>query len=217
MDAATINAKIWAGRAKAAQRVGYPFILYRPLTATAPLGNLITTLPAAFNAADNTYQKPNLYGKAIWYTDVDGSRVQIGDYLVNAANATELYFVVARQSLLPIAVVECNATLSIFRPTSTTGQVGAGGYGGETLAGDTMLVNAYPCSLLQGSKGDKSLVNLPGDVRTPWWVVLLPPIPGVAQLMNDDIAFDQMGKRYKLSSCELTDMGWRMTAVEAMT
>jgi len=212
-----INAKIYAGRAKAAARLGYPFNLFRPLTASSPLGNLVTTLPASFNAADNTYLRPNLYGKAVWFTDLDGRLVQVGDYLVNAAKPAERYFIAARQSLLPIAVVECNATLSIFRPASTTGQIGIGAYGGENIATDTQLVNAYPCSILQGSKGDKSLINLPGDVRTPWWAILLPPIPGVVQLMNDDIAFDQFGKRYKLSSCELTDMGWRTTAVEAQT
>ena len=217
MTPAQINAKIYAGRAKAAARLGYPFNLYRPLTPTAPLGNLVTTLPAAFNAADNNYRRPNLYGKAIWFADLDGSQVKVGDYLVNQADATELYFVVTKQSLLPIAVVECNATISIYRPVSTTGQVGVGAYGGETLATDTQLVGGYPCSILQGSKGDKSLINLPGDVRTPWWAILLPPIPAIGPLMNDDIAFDGNGKRFKLSSCEQTDMGWRVTAVEAQT
>lgn len=217
MTPAQINAKIYAGRAKAAARLGYPFNLFRPLTATAPLANQITTLPAAFNAGDLTYARPNLYGKAVWFADLDGSQTRVGDYLVNAANSAEVYFIAAMQSLLPIVAISCNATLSIYRPASTTGQIGVGGYGGETLASDTQLVSAFPCSILQGSKGDKSLVNLPGDVRTPWWAVVLPVIPGGVILMNDDIAFDQNGKRYKLSSCELTDMGWRVTAVEAMT
>ena len=217
MNAAQINAKIWAGRAKAAAKLGRTFNVFRPLSAMAPLGNHVGTLPVALNAADNTYSRPNLYGKPIWFADMDGSQVLVGDYLVNASDQTEIYFVTTLQPLLPISVVSCNATLSIYRPTTTTGTVGAGAYGGETLATDTQLVAAFPASILQGSKGDKSLINLPGDVRTPWWAVLLPSIPGVAQLMNDDIAFDQNNKRLKLSSCEYTDMGWRVTAVEAMT
>ena len=215
MDAATINARIYAGRAKAARRIGYTFNLFRPLTASTPLGNLVATLPASFNAGDNNYLKPNLYGKPIWFTDLDGRLVQVGDYLVKSDEPNEMFFIAARQSLLPIAAVECNATISIYRPISTTGQVGVGAYGGENITTDTQLVRNFPCSILQGTKGDKSLVNLPGDVRTPWWVILLPPIPGVARLINNDSAYDQMGKRYKFSSCELTDMGWRITATEA--
>ena len=218
MDAATIQAKINYGLGKAATIMGYTSTQYRPASATlAPIisGNIIQTLPVSYNAQDRTYSKPNSYGKPLWFADCDRTLFQVGDYLQSAQDGT--FFVAAMQSLLPTLAVQCNQTITITRPVSTTGQVGVGVYGGANVATDTDILNSYPCSILQGSKGDKSLVNLPGDVRSPWWFVLLPVIPGGVQFYNNDIAYDGNGKRYKLSSCELTDLGWRITATESET
>lgn len=214
MNEALLQQKVYRGYALAAQRIGPNFGLYRPASAINPLasGNLITTLPASFNAEDMTYGKPNKYGKATWYCLVDGTQTQVGDYLVNS---TQTFFIAAMQPILPILAVECNRVLNIFRPQQQTAP-GDNPYGGTTDANMTELLTAWPASVLQGSKGEKDGAVLPGDVRLPWWAILLPAFPGVT-LRSADIITDDISRRYIISSAELTDLGWRCTAMQAQT
>lgn len=173
-------------------------------------GNLLFSLPVSLNAEDMKYGKPNKYGKPTWYALVDGTNLEVGDYFVGPGGT---FFIAALQSLLPILVVECNRTVSIFRPQAQAG-LGLGPYGGSTLVTETLLVAGRPCSILQGTKGEKSDGNLPGDVRNPWWAILM-PYAGV-DLTFDDIIVDDLGRRYVISSPELSGSGWRLTAMSAV-
>ena len=119
------------------------------------------------------------------------------------------------QLTLPILMVECNRTLTVLRPEQQTG-VGAVGYGGNTSAGETTLMQGWPASVLQGTKGEKTEAALPGDNRTPWWSILMPAFAGVI-LRTADIMTDELNRRYIISSAELTDAGWRLTAMQAQT
>ena len=215
MDGATLQAKIYAGYASAALRVGLPCDQYRPLTATNPLNsiNKMQTLPASFNAADMKYGKPNLYGKPVWYCLVDGTQVQPGDYIVNPSGA--IWFIAAMQSLLPIVAIDCNRTISMRRAQQTAA-AGLVAYNTDVVSDETVLMTGWPCSILQGTKGEKNETGLPGDVRTPWMIVLLPQVPGVV-IRTSDIILDDLGRRYIVSDAELSDLGWRMTAVQAQT
>jgi hypothetical protein len=215
MDAATLQARIYAGYAKAAQRIGYTTSLYRPTAAANPVGvgTLVQTMPASFNPEDMGYSKPNKYGHPTWYGVFDGRLTKVGDYLINANDGT--FFVAAQQQALPILLVQCNRTLNVIRPQQQAG-VGALGYGGDTAANETTLMTAWPASVLQGPKGEKSEVGLPGDVKQPWWAVLMPAWAGVT-IRGGDILADDLGRRYVVSSAELTDLGWRMTAMQAQT
>lgn|SRR5574340_498371 len=215
MDGATLQRKLYAGYAKAAQRIGLPTDLYRPGTATNPLAsiNKLRTLPASFNAEDMHYSKPNKYGHPTWWALLDGTLTRVGDYLKNDTDGT--YFIAAQQTNLPILVVQCNRTLTVLRPQQQAG-VGALGYGGDTDAGESALMTSWPASVLQGTKGEKEGAVLPGDVRSPWWAVLLPAFAGVT-LRSGDIIKDDLARRYIVSSAELTDLGWRMTAMQAQT
>lgn len=214
MDAATLQARIYKGYSLAATRIGPAYDLYRPTSASSPVdqNTWLGALNASFNAMDMTYGKPNLYGKPLWYALLDGTLTQVGDYLVNG---DKTYFIAAMQQTLPILAVECNRTLNIFRPQQQTG-VGAVGYGGDTDANETPLMTGWPASVLQGTKGEKNEVNLPGDVRNPWWQILMPAFPGVI-LRTADIITDDIERRYIVSSAELTDLGWRLTAQSAQT
>ncbi len=217
MDGATLQSKAYAGYAKAAQRIGTSFSQYRPSGANnptaAPARN--SSLLASFNAEDFTYGRPNKYGKPTWFALLDGSQTEPGDYLIgNAGEGT--YFIAAQQPLLPILAVQCNRTVSFYRPVSQT-QVGAiSGYEGNTPDTQKPLALSWPASVLQGTKGEANKVGLPGDVRSPWWVVLVPNLPGVT-LDSSDIIEDDIGRRYIVSSAEQTDLGWRITAQEAQT
>ena len=155
------------------------------------------------------YGKPNKYGKATWYALVDGTDLEVGDYFIGPQGT---FFIAALQPLLPILVVECNRGISVYRPQTQTG-AGIAPYGGNTEWTQTLLVAARPCSILQGTKGEKSDANLPGDVRSPWWTILMPQAG--LDLRMDDIMEDDLGLRYVVSSVELTDLGFRVTAMTA--
>jgi hypothetical protein len=173
-------------------------------------GNLLFELPVSLNAEDMAYKKPNKYGKATWYALVDGTNLEVGDYFVGPQGT---FFIAALQPLLPILVVECNRVVSILRPAGQTG-FGLGPYGADTAVTETTLIAGRPCSILQGTKGEKTETNLPGDVRSPWWGMLM-PYAGV-DLTMDDIVVDDLGRRYVISSAELSDLGWRCTLMTAI-
>lgn len=214
MNGAAIQARFYKGYAKAAAKVGINHDLFCASTALNPMaiGNKRVSLPVSFNAEDFSYGRPNKYGKATWFAVVDGAQTKVGDYLSGPSGT---FFIAAQQALLPILAVGCNRTIDVLRPQQQTG-VGAVGYGGNTDESEAMLMQQWPASVLQGTKGEKSEANLPGDVRNPWWAILLPYFTGVT-LRSDDIITDDLGRRYIISSAELTDAGWRLTAMQAQT
>ena len=213
MDSATLQQRLYKGYAKAAQYIGPSFQLFRPSSATNPFQyGPLGTLNASFNAMDMTYGKPNVYGKPLWYALVDGTQTLVGDYLTNA---DKTYFIAAMQQTLPILAVECNRTINVYR-AGQQATVGALPYGGNTAVAETLLMQGWPASVLQGTKGENGGVGLPGDVRLPWWAILMPAFPGVT-LRAYDILTDELNNRYIISSAELTDLGWRFTALQAQT
>lgn len=136
-----------------------------------------------------------------------------GDYLVDANTGT--VFIGSTDPIKYPLCVACNATLTITRPTP--GAAGAGHYEGDTGADETLLGTAWPASVLNGTKGEKPDMNLPGDTRAAWSAILLPPtFP--AQIVTGDVATsnDAKPRRYILSACELTDLGWRLTGALAI-
>lgn len=207
MDAATLQARIYKGYGKAAQRIGYSYQQYRATTANNPLGTVaLQSLFCSFTT-NFDYSAPNKYGQATWLGMFDGSNVKPGDYLVGHGGT---YFVAAMQDTLPIYCVQCNRTLSVLRVGMDVG-VGQVGYGGDTVATEVPLMTGWPASVLQGTKGEQNDAKLPGDMRSPWWLILLPAFAGVV-IRTSDILTDDLGRRYAISSAELTDMGWRITA-----
>lgn len=215
MDGLKLQGKVYYGYAQSAKRIGLEFQQYRPVDALAPIegGSLIGSLLASFNAQDMKYGKANAYGKPVWFCLADGRVMQVGDYLIRGASA---FFIAAMQPLLPILAVECNRVLSFFRPQQQAG-VGAAGYGGNTMENQVAIGSGLPASVLQGTKGERNEVGMPGDVKVPWWAILIPSLPGNVQLRTDDVVIDENGRRYVLASCEQTDLGWRLTAAEAGT
>ena len=168
MNADQINAKIYAGRGKAALRLGLSYTVMRPNQAANPLANPVATIQAALNAGDNAYRKPNLPGSAFWFADMDGTVTQPGDYLVRQSGG-QTYYIAGQQPLLPIICVECNRSIRIARAPSAAGSaadaVGALEYNGLCLsgsgddAGDVLGVDpahnggvftGWPCSILFG-------------------------------------------------------------------
>ena len=204
---ATIQSRIWRGYAKAAQRLGVAYQFYRPGGGAFP-GAALFTRPVSLNAEDMSYGKPGKYGKPNWYALVDGTGTQAGDYFVGPQGT---FFVAAFQPLLPILAVECNRIAALSRVLEPSG-IGAQAYSGMTVANQIPFATGVPCSILQGTKGERNPVDLPADTRLPWWAILMPAAVGA---VNDgDLIEDDLGRRYMVSSAELTDLGYRIIATQ---
>lgn len=215
MDGITLQSKLYAGYAAAAQRVGVSFAQYRPAVGTQALaaGNQIGSVLAAFDPGPFTFAKPQDYGKATFQCLADGRVLMPGDYL--SANSGT-YFVASMQPLLPIYAVQCNRTVTVWRPQQQAG-VGALPYGGSTQTNETAIATGFPASVLAASKTGHAPTNLPGDVPDAWYTLLLPALPGAVQLLAHDVVTDDLNNRYVLSSVELTGLGWRCSMMQAET
>lgn len=211
MNAAKIEAKIQRGNGKAAKILGVVCDQYRAATSGPVMvtTNLLGIVMARF---DQDFQfgarKPNLYGHPTWGVLADRTMLAVGDYLIGSEGT---FFLIAQQSLLPTAAVSCNRVISISRPTGPT--PGSNAYGG--VNNHTPIVTSWPASVLQGTKGERGDVQLPGDVRMPWVSILIPAPPGVQIRFGDVVTDDQATPiRYTISGAELTDLGYRITAAQ---
>lgn len=208
-----IQQAIYAGAAAGAQASGQPHQVYRPIDAMSPVNpdSLVATLPAAFSA-DLRYgfKSAHDYTKPTWSCAIDGRVTRPGDILVGPS-AT--WFIASMEPLLPILVVRCSGTVSIARPTATSG-IGVLPPGGDVVAEEVVVMAGWPASILQGTKGEKADSGLPDDTRAPWAAILMPQFAGV-EIRTDDVLTDDQGRRYILSGCERTYLGWRLTAAYA--
>jgi hypothetical protein len=187
---------------------------YRPSGSVNPLATVRGTLNASFNAEDFGYKKPNKYGAPTWFGIFDGTLTQPGDYLVGQGGT---FFIAGQQLHLPILCVECNRSIVLTRP-AVDSSVGAIGYGGEVAATDQdllgqrdaggALLHGWPASILTKGRDEPTGTDMPATVKNSGWQVLLPPsVPA-------DIMIDDLGRRYAVRGAELTDLGWRIQAVE---
>jgi hypothetical protein len=219
MNGALLQQKIYAGYARAAQRIGQAYTLYRPSGAGNPIvpGNIVTTLPASFNAEDMAYRKPEDYDKALWYCLVDGTQVQAGDYLVYQQNT---YFIAAMQLALPILAVQCNRRVRIGRMPVENG-AGLAGYSGVVQSEEAdvlgtssagQFVSGWPASILQsGSAGNDT--TLPSGVKASSAAILLPPSVPIA-ILESDVLQDDLGRNFAVYAAEQSALGWRIQASE---
>lgn len=216
MDGATIQARVYAGYAKAAAVIGVNYSQYRPLSAASPLGNFISVLKAALDSSSTySFKEPNEYGDPTWFALINDANTQTGDYLVGAGGN---YFIAGKQFLLPVIVVECNRKIKITRQNNQTG-IGAIGYSGiqpsteNDILGGVGVANWWPASILLGGKSQRE-TGKGSEVDQLGWKVLLPPSVPV-QILPNDIITDDMGRRYTITGAELTDLGWRIVAQES--
>lgn len=211
MDGLRLQDKIYIGYGKAAKRIGFDYQQFRATSAYSPLpSTALQTLPASFTTKF-TYSAPNKYGEGTWLGLFDARQFAVGDFLVGRQGT---FFIAAMQDTLPILCVQTNRVIDVLR-VSQDAPVGLGSWAGDRKgSNEEMLMQGWPASVLQGSKGETNPTNLPGDVKTPWWLILLPAWPGVV-FRTSDLIRDELGRKYVISSAELTDMGWRITAMQA--
>jgi hypothetical protein len=225
---ALVQSKMFYGLGNAASALGVACNWYRGTVATTnPIltGSLLGTIQAAFQIPGAVYVAPSRYAKPEWWGLFDGTNVEVGDYIVEPTLGT--FFVASLEPVHYPMCVRCNRVASFARPNPNPASTpayslspdgtrmvpGTGFYGGDVPSQETPLATSWPISQLQGTKGEKGSTNLPGDVRMPWIVCLVPAFPGDVVLAEGDRMRDDLGKVWTLSSCELTPLGWRLTAM----
>lgn len=220
MDGALLQTKVYAGFAKAAQRVGLTYDIYRPTSANNPIsvGNKILTLPAAFavhGPANFNFTVPSDYQKPLFHALVDAAQIRVGDYLNNPANTFGPFFIAAMEPFKPVLAVQTNRTLTFYTPGVQGAPIGASGYGGTTAANETAFMTAWPASVLLGARGVRDQV-LPEDAGYGSWRILVPAWTG-AVIRSGTVIRDDIANRYIVQSAELQDFGWRIDAQQAVT
>lgn len=226
MDAVDlIQAELDEGYAELAAELGRECLWFRPMTANDPLHdrNAMGTLRVYVSPVETFKPKVGkVYGDPQVYGAFEQTDFLPGDYLVRDWDdpAKKLtYFINHRADLTPVGLIECNHVVSIYRPAAQEAvEVGPDEdddyYEGNLLNGGEgqCLAANWPCSILEGTKGERPVLNLPNDPpKTPWFDILLPEIPGLKIRPGDQIT-DQDGTRYTISSPERTAAGWRLTA-----
>jgi len=226
MNPSQIQQKILYGYAKAGIKLGAYFSLYRSSTPINPIasGNLIGNIRMS-PSVNWEYNKANTYGNNQFNACIDARRsnspfsARVGDFLIPAVDpdsgVIELdnrFFVQSLQFDLPPRVVECNETISIVRPTQTTG-VGNLGYVGYTKASSITIVSGMPCAFLLQSSGGQADTKLPTDTRVANWTIYLPNLGNVF-IRNNDIIIDSDNQEFAIYENENTDLGWRLRAVQ---
>ena len=214
-----MQARIYAGYAKGALKLGTDYGIYRPIAATNPLTSLIVTQKAALIAKDLSWMKVNKHGEMVWLCITDGRQTLTGDYL---SSATEKFFIASQLLNQPILCIKCNRTVRLMRmPVSAT--IGAVAYQGECAASMQDILGAagangafgtgWPASILLKGRAESTGSGLPGATRNVGWEVLLPSSIGVT-IQESDVLIDDLGRKYSIQAAEQSDLGWRLVTVE---
>lgn len=221
MDVTALQAKVYAGYAKAAERLGYAYAVYRPSGPDSPMdpGNVIVpALNATFTSAstqDFNFNRSNDREVPDYHCMADMTGLAAGDIFVN--DDWGIYFLIALDPLLPPRAIRSTQLVSVTRPAAQAG-FGAQPYGGSVPATEVPVMSGgWPAAVLTvKARGEGSEVNLPGDVRTPGYTIYMPYLPGTL-IRSSDIITDELGRRFIISSAELTDQGWNMVTRQAET
>lgn len=220
MDQAGIVNKIYYGYSQAAKRLGAEMTIYRSSSAINPISpdnipshsTILATFPPTMD-----YLKYQNYGNAIYFGIFDARVTYTADYLYDPVLDTT-YFIGSQDALVPILCVQCNASISIVRPHSSTAK-GYIGYSGRTSTTDIPLYQAAPASvLLKTTKGVNNSVRLPTDTRQPLYTCLVPML-GDVEVKTGDIAevtwaLGETAVNMVVWQVELTKLGYRLQLEE---
>ena len=216
----SVQSQLNAAFAQIGAIFGGAYTQYRPTGTMNPLATVFGTVIAGFDSTPLlTFRAPDKYGNELFYAAADPSLLAVGDYLVGAIGTL---FVAGIEPNKPALCVRCNRVISILRPNANATVPSAPVFGVQPAysgAGPTQtqsLLSGWPACVLQGTKGERGVAGLPDDTRLPWVQVLLPSVPGIVLLNNDQMT-DDLGERFTISSREQTSLGWRLTAALAST
>jgi hypothetical protein len=214
MDSRRLQDRLYFGLGQSARHVGRTADAFRPDGLFDPLKkqNRFLRLPAAFVPAKGGVNAADTYGQPLWHGIFDASYTRVGDYLVLEA---ETYFIASQAPLLPVLCIMANRTISIARPMLQT-STGENTYGGFTINSTMPLMDLWPASVLTGDRAASTSAGLPTDQAASYLNILAPAPTGV-MLQSGDRISDDIGQSAIISSVELTNLGWRITARMATT
>lgn len=222
-----IQQKIFYGYAKAAYKLGASFNVYRSSTPINPIvePNLIGTIQMSASV-EWKYMTASKYGNSSFNACIDAQRssapvnAQVGDYLIPTEGIdgfisdNHIYYVQSLQFDLPPRVVQCDRSIEIIRPAETVGP-GFTGYSGYLPGTSTIIMQGMPTSILKMGKSGGAPSKLPTDTSEPVWEMLLPNL-GDSNVRIGDIVIDDLEQNYVVTHNELTELGWRLNAIQVV-
>lgn len=226
MDGTLLQTKVYGGFAKAAERVGLDYAVYRPSSASNPIaaGNQIATIKAQFTIHSSTnfsFIKPSDFNAPLYHALVDPTSLQVGDYLIGPQGT---FFIASLTPSMPPLAVDCNRVVTAWLPGPMAG-AGLSGYGGTVAntAGsvasgadnETAVMVEWPASVLLRSRATRDSY-LPADTGSGMFRAMMPAWAGVT-LRTTSIFSDDLGNRYVANVAELQDLGWRMDLQQVVT
>lgn len=197
--------------AKKLQVYGRSFGVARPNSAAVPLANILGSTMAF------PYRNPKGHGDADWLLMIEEDLARPGDYLLAGG---ETYIYGLRPHLMPAQAMRCNHTIALLRAPVSVG-VGVQPYAGACAAESSAVlgtvvngavVDGWPASILIGGR-QAAGTNLPMAVQNGGFEVMLPKTVPIA-IRASDILLDNLGRRFIADTCELSELGWRMTVKE---
>ena len=210
MDAHQLAAKVNQGNGKAAKRLGSTARHYRAASPFNPLATQpLRELSASFTT-DYGYMRAARFRQATRIGIFDAAGFEVGDILVSTEGT---FYVAAMPLLQPILCVRAERLVTIRRTTQAGSDAGLQDYGGTTAANEKLIMSGWPASILMSRIGEHSPLKLPGEMRSAWHSILMPAFRGLS-LHAGDFMTDDAGHRFVISGTELTDMGWRLTALQ---
>jgi hypothetical protein len=223
MSASIINQAVAQGYAIAAAVVGVPFTWYRPaspidpLTTETPFGTLqayVTPLNQDPKIASNDIKLED------WIGTLDTTLALPGDILVAPPNTVGFpsgatFFVAAVEFGVPARLVRCNFLAQVNEPPSDTENGLLAGYAGDEVAEETLIARGLPVAIMQGTKGEKGDLQLPGDVRDPWSEILIPVVPGLSLRSTMRVLTPDVASGGRILSSVIQN--WQMFRCTAMT
>lgn len=187
---------------------------YRPNGPFRPLApaNRFMRLPAFFTGKGGRLEQPLGFGEVVAHGLFDYAYTRPGDCIVLP---TATWFILTQDPLQPALCARANRTLGIARPQAPSA-TGVNPYGGSVPASETPVASGWPCSITGATGGGQSAAGLPTDNGVPYWTVLLPLIPGVS-ILPGDLLTDDLGRAAVVVAAEASQLGWRVSAKEAVT
>lgn len=213
MDGTIAQYKVYKGYGKAADKIGLPYKVYRSANGLSPISPANYLYDLNLSPTQTwTYMSPNKFTASTWMMVIDGTQVEIGDFLVGTEHT---FYIAGKQHLLPILGVECDrkVTISIAEIPDILNQKGKIDYSAMDIPPEnkTNIIENCPCSFLIGSKGERNDVDIPLDVKMPWYAVYVPYFSGV-HIPVASFIDDEFGQRYQINGNQRTDIGWKLVA-----
>jgi hypothetical protein len=207
MGAVVIQKKIYSAYAKVAQKLGYDYDIYRPITWLDPMqpANWIDTKKFT-SAPTSSFKQAQQFSVPILDAYIDGNIIRVGDLLRND-DQNRTFFVISKQPHLPINVIEGPSLISITRAGYASNVNGSFEKTPLTVA-TNVPANISAPSARPYDNGTP--VKVTGAV--PKWIVYLWMPDNMINV--GDVITDNFGNRAVVHAVSTSPLGYQLSCVE---